>query len=168
MHILRDLWVFKYDPAKVRERFELCRSAGRENLRPWMVRCKMEVLENSNQIFQQNKNLLGEDTVIDYLSKRLNYDVDNMRLIAMKHPSVLKCRVTKIKEVLDYLLDEAGFQPHEIANVIRILTHSLETTKQRLEELKSFDCRPSTLTIVCRSQNEYNKFIQEWINKDQF
>lgn len=74
--------------------------------------------------------------------------------------------VTKIKEVLDYLLDEANYKPYEIANVIRILTHSLETTKHRLEELKSIGCRPSTLTIVCRSQNEYNKFVKEWIEKN--
>lgn len=167
MHILQDLWVFKYDPRKAKERFELCKNAGRENFRPWMVRCKMEVLEHSNEIFQQNKNLLGEDTVIDYLSKRLNYDVDYMRMVVMKHPAVLKCRVTKIKEVLDYLLED-GFQPHEIANVIRILTHSLETTKQRIEELRGLDCRPSALSIVCRSQTEYNKFIQGWLNKDQF
>lgn len=127
----------------------------------------MEVLEHSNMLFQQNKNLLGENTIVDYLSRRLNYDVPSMKLITMRHPSVLKCRVTKIKEVLDYLLDEANFQPFEIANVIRVLTHSLETTKERLEELNRLGCRPSTLTIVCRSQNEYNKFVKEWIEKSE-
>lgn len=159
------MWVFKYDPEKIKERFEICKRIGRENLRPWMVRCKIEVLEHSNEIFQQNKNLLGEKTVIDYLSKRLNYDQATMKLIVMRHPSVLKCRVTKIKEVLDYLLDEAKFEPYQIANVIRVLTHSLETTKERIDELSKLGCRPSTLTIICRSQNMYNKFIQEWIEK---
>lgn len=139
---------------------------GREHLRPWMVRCKMEVLEHSNEIFRSNKNLLEGNTIIDYLSKRLGYEPEMMKSITLRHPSVLKCRVTKIKEVLDYLLDEAKFEPYEIANVIRILTHSLETTKERLDELSKLGCRPSTLTIVCRSQNEYNKFIQDWVQRN--
>lgn len=71
----------------------------------------------------------------------------------------------KIKDVLDYLLDEAKFESYEIASVIRILTHSLETTKHRLNELSTIGCRPSTLTIVCRSQREYNKFVKEWLDK---
>lgn len=73
--------------------------------------------------------------------------------------------VTKVKQVLDYLLDETDFKPYEIANVIRILTHSKETTKMRLDELKSIGCRPSTLTIICRSKREYNKFVKEWLEK---
>lgn len=68
----------------------------------------------------------------------------------------------QIKEVLDYLLDEANFSPHDIANAPRILCHSLETTKERLEELKSLNCRPCSLVIVCRSKNEYEKFVRKW------
>ena len=92
IHILRDLWVFKYVPQKLKDRFELVKAAGRTTLRPWMVRCKMDVLEHSIDIYQQNKKLLGEDTVIDYLSKRLGYDTFTMKTIASKHPAVLKCR----------------------------------------------------------------------------
>lgn len=92
IYILRDLWVFKYVPQKLKERFEYVRASGRTNLRPWMVRCKADVLENTIQIYQQNKLLLGEDTIIDYLSKRLNYDTFTMKAIVAKHPSVLKCR----------------------------------------------------------------------------
>jgi hypothetical protein len=127
----------------------------------------MEVLQHSNEIFLENKNLLGENTIIDYLSQRLGYDQPTMKLIASRSPNVLKCRVTKVKEVLDFLLDEAHFQPYEIANVIRIITHSLDTTKQRLEELNKLGCKPTTLSIICRSQTEYNKFIEEWVEKKE-
>lgn len=95
IHILQDLWVFKYVPQKLKNRFELVKSAGRKTLRPWMVRCRMDVLENSIDIFQRNKNLLGENTVIDYLSKRLGYDTFTMKTIASKHPAVMKCRGKK-------------------------------------------------------------------------
>ena len=72
-------------------------------------------------------------------------------------------RVTKIKEVLDYLLEEEKYDPSDVAKVPRILSHSLETTKNRLNELKYYGCRPTTLVIVCRSRNEYNKFLENWI-----
>lgn len=130
-----------------------------------MVRCKIEVLEHSNEIYKDNKNLLGENTVIDYLSQRLGIEPEQMKAIAYKHPTVLKCRVTKMKEVLDYLLDEAKWEAYEIAHVIRILTHSLETTKYRLDELSKLGCRPTSLTIVCKSQKEYDKFVQEWVQR---
>lgn len=68
-----------------------------------------------------------------------------------------------MKDILDYLLIEEKFHPFEIANVIRILCHSLETTKKRLNELKEHGCRPTSLIIVCKSQSEYNKFLQTWI-----
>lgn len=73
----------------------------------------------------------------------------------------------QIKEVLDYLLNEAKFSRFEIAQVPRILCHSLNTTKQRIEELASYGCRPSSLVILCRSRREYDKFLQQWSDKDR-
>lgn len=72
-----------------------------------------------------------------------------------------------MKEILDYLLLEEKFQPFQVANVIRILCHSLETTKKRINELKEHDCRPTSLVIVCKSQKEYGKFLQNWIQTRQ-
>lgn len=45
---------------------------------------------------------MGENNdVIDYLSKRLGYDVETTRFIAMRHESVLKVRVTKVDKWMD-------------------------------------------------------------------
>ena len=60
-------------------------------------------------------------------------------------------------------MDEAGFDRYEIAQVPRILCHGLETTKERLEELKKMGCRPSSLVILCRSKREYEKFVKAWL-----
>lgn len=68
-----------------------------------------------------------------------------------------------MKEVLDYLF-AAGFSPVDIAQTPRIFCHSLQTTKKRLEQLKSLGCRPQSLTTVCKSANEYEKFVTNWIN----
>lgn len=167
IYILRDLWAFKYYPKSISDRLERCKLAGKENLKPWMVRCPEEVLENSLKITQENKDLLGTDGVVEYISHRLGYDTHTVRVIVNRHPAVLKCRGTKVKEVLDYLLDVEEYEPVEVARVIRILTHSLETTKMRLQELRGIGCRPSSLSIVCRSQREYYKFIKEWIDRSE-
>lgn len=48
--------------------------------------------------------------------------------------------------------------------VPRILCHSLETTKKRLDELKSLGCIPTSLVVVCRSKKEYQVFLDDWIS----
>lgn len=44
-NILRDLWVFKYDPSKVRERITIAKRANSKKIMPWMVRCKQSVFQ---------------------------------------------------------------------------------------------------------------------------
>lgn len=142
----------------------MCKEAGRENLRPWMVRCKPETLQRSNQIYLDDKNILGEDTVIQYLAKRLNVDEATMNLIVTnKNKQIRKTRAAKIKEVLDYLLDEVKYDRQEIMHAIRIVTHSLDTTKARMIELNRLGCRPKTLHILCRSKVYYKRFVSEWL-----
>ena len=123
------------------------------------------ILNRSLQISLDELEVLGDKTsVAEYVGERLGFTADEAQAIMNKHPQVNTVRVTKIKEVLDYLLNEANFTRYEIAQVPRVLCHSLETTKQRLEELKQYGCRPSSLVIVCRSKREYEKFLNKWRN----
>lgn len=68
-----------------------------------------------------------------------------------------------MKEILDYMLDVEKFATHEIVSNLRILCHSLETTKARMEELNELGCRPSSIVILMKSQTEYKKFLNSWI-----
>lgn len=91
------------------------------------------------------------------------------RLASVGRNSVtLKHKIyVQMKEILDYLFG-AGFSPEDIAKTPRIFCHSLQTTKKRLDELKSLGCRPQSLVIVCKSANEYDKFVKNWIHvRDQ-
>lgn len=108
------------------------------------------------------KVLNGKETVAEYLAERLGFSVEEAQGIMDKHPAVNNVRATKIKEVLDYLLEEEKFTRYEVAQTPRILCHSLETTKERINELKKYGCRPSSLVIVCRSKREYEKFLEHW------
>ncbi|XP_053957438.1 transcription termination factor, mitochondrial [Anastrepha ludens] len=162
--ILKDLWAFRYTPKSVQLRLERAKRAKKDKIMPWMIRCPEPILQRSFKLTLDELAVLGEKkNVVEYVAERLGFDVNSTRSIMERHPAVKRVRVTKIKEVLDYLLLEAGFTAHEIANVPRILCHGLETTKQRIEELKSYGCRPSTLVIVCRSKREYDKFVKTWL-----
>lgn len=66
-----------------------------------------------------------------------------------------------MKEILDFLFD-AGFTPLDISQTPRIFCHSLDTTRKRLDELKSIGCRPQSLVILCKSAKEYQKFVTSW------
>jgi hypothetical protein len=167
MHILKDLWVFKYLPEKVKNRLEFAKQKGRTGLRPWMCRCKIKVLERSIELFKESKEPLGGDTKVEYIAKRLGYDVETMKIFIDKQPFVLKSRGEKLKQVLDYLLDEAKFEPYQVAHALRILTHSLETTKERVNEVRRLGCYPVELSVICRSKKLYEKFIDDWMERTE-
>lgn len=88
-----------------------------------------------------------------------------MKHMVEKNELVLKVRPGKIKEILDYLLIEQKYEPFHVARCLKVLLHSLDTTKKRMEELKSHGCRPKSLVIFCNSQNAYNDFLQKWIDE---
>lgn len=71
-----------------------------------------------------------------------------------------------MKDILDYLLIEENYKPFEIANTIRILCHSLATTKARLNQMKEHDLRPSSLVIVCKTKIEFNKCLKNLIDQN--
>lgn len=103
INILRDLWAFRYLPRSVKARLERCRKAGKKDLRPWMIRCPVEVLERTLTLSQESKSLLGDNTVAEYLSERLGYDIETTKNIVSKHENVLTIRITKVRDSINYL-----------------------------------------------------------------
>ncbi|XP_040169043.1 transcription termination factor, mitochondrial [Anopheles arabiensis] len=163
--ILADLWAFKYSPGIVAERIARAKEVRGKKLMPWMVRCPDVVLEKSLQLTKESGALLGEnETIVEYFCKRLGFDREVANSIFIKAPSVRNVRITKVKKVIDYLLDELDYTPNDIALNPRILMHSLQTTKKRMAQLKEIGCRPKSLIIVCKSQRQYDLFVKEWID----
>ncbi|XP_052866857.1 uncharacterized protein LOC128272994 [Anopheles cruzii] len=166
--ILADLWAFKYSPAIVAERIARAKQVRGKKLMPWMVRCPDVVLEKSLQLTKENGDLLGEnETIVEYFCKRLGVSREMANAIIIKVPSVRNVRITKVKKVIDYLLDELDYTPQDVALNPRILMHSLQTTKKRMEQLKALGCRPKSLIIVCKSRRQYDLFVRDWATAKQ-
>lgn len=97
INMIRDLWAFKYTPNSIKKRLERATIAQKDKLMPWMVRCPEPILSKSLQLSTESKMILGEnETVLDYLAKRLDYDLSTTKYLVSKHPAVLKVRVTKV------------------------------------------------------------------------
>lgn len=60
---------------------------------------------------------------------------------------------------MDYLLGQ-GFSAYHIAQAPKILSHSLQTTKERLEEIKALGLSTNSLVILCKSKKEYAKHLK--------
>ncbi|XP_050077294.1 transcription termination factor, mitochondrial [Anopheles maculipalpis] len=166
--ILADLWAFKYSPGIVAERIARAKEVRGKKLMPWMVRCPDVVLEKSLQLTKESGALLGEnETIVEYFCKRLGLNREVANSIILKAPSVRNVRITKVKKVIDYLLDELDYNPNDIALNPRILMHSLQTTKKRMAQLKEIGCRPKSLIIVCKSQRQYDLFVKEWMDSKE-
>jgi hypothetical protein len=108
--------------------------------------------------------VLGDSSVMEYLSERLQCDTETMEYISLKYPSVLRVHVSKLKEILDFVYRE-GYTSQHVCHVPRILCHSLETTKSRLAELRKIGYNPSTLIVLCKSRRQYAQFLEQVTKK---
>ncbi|KAL9925495.1 mitochondrial transcription termination factor [Glossina fuscipes fuscipes] len=168
MNILKDLWVLLYAPSVVELRLKRAALGKKDRIMPWMVKCPESTLKRTLQLTQDKLEVLGDkQTADEYVAERLKVTVEEARAIMKRYDQVNTVRVTKIKEVFDYLLDEAGFSTLEISQVPRVLCNSLETTKKRVEHLKQLGCRPPSLVVICRSKMQYEKWIEMWMKRNQ-
>lgn len=161
--ILSDPWCFLYSPTSAGRRLsraEVAKSKPGE-LRPWMIRCKDTILDRSIKISEDTKNALGGEDLIGYISKRLGYSRDETEKFFSRYPPALKVRVIKIKEILDFLIDEAGYGKEMVANVPRVLTFGVKRMKERHEQLMELGYRPHTLFVFCLPDKLFDALIQK-------
>ncbi|KAJ6647583.1 Transcription termination factor, mitochondrial, partial [Pseudolycoriella hygida] len=167
--ILHDLWAFQYSPALMESRLSRAKEGHLKIIKPWVIRCPEKTFIKSLQIASSEKAALGEKSMIAFLSERLNIDEEMVEAIMKKHPELITIGGARVKEVLDYLIDEAGFTEDQIVQSPLILCRlSLRTIKQRINELKLLDYRPNTFNTICRSFSGYKKFVEKLKKRKKF
>lgn len=162
-NILRDPWVFRYSPRQTRKRLSKAQQVRDDKLMPWMARCPDTRLDISLQLTSDIKATLKEmdsADVLGYLSKRLGYERSEMELYMNRFPPALKVRVTKIKKILDFLLNEAGHTPVQVAAVPRVLCFGLKQMKERHAELESLKYNICSLIVYCFTRSKFSEFAE--------
>lgn len=96
--ILRDLWSFENSPAQIRTRLERCQQAGTPigALKPWMVRCTEENFNKALKLTEERNNLLGDQTIVCYLSQRLNREREQIENLLVRKKFLGKVCVKKV------------------------------------------------------------------------
>lgn len=157
--LMNDMWILSYSLNKLKEQIKLVQNMNCYPIKPWHLRCSEVVFHRLSQNKENNRLALSPyQSVTDYICKRLGLTEIQVQLFASKHPPVMRVKVAKLKEVIDFLYSE-GFTSQQIFNTPRILCHSLKTIKARLHQLKAINYKPYSLFILCKSNNKFNDFI---------
>nr|CAD7593794.1 unnamed protein product [Timema genevievae] len=131
-----------------------------------MIARGREIVEHSREFEKavqrrsDSKAVLGDQSIQEYLCKRLNCSEAAFRYMTKKQPAILKVHVTKLQETLDFLFEE-GFSSNQVQQMPRVLCHSLATIQVRLTELRDLGYNPISFSILCKSLHEYSEFINK-------
>lgn len=109
-----------------------------------------------------NKQILGNNSLAEYLSERLECSVEEAKFLMHKHPALQNKSMKKMKEILDFLFAQ-GFKPSQICRVPKILLHSVETTKQRLQQLELYGKHLDSLYLLTKSKKQYMQHLESLI-----
>ncbi|KAF0770243.1 transcription termination factor, mitochondrial [Aphis craccivora] len=161
--IWKDTWIFMYSIDQINQRIALTKTANLP-IKPWMLRSTPEVFKRTIEIKQENRVVLNKDSTAQYLAKRLKVPEKTIRCISSKYPTTLRVSPTKLKEILDFLLNE-GFRPTHILSTPRVFTHSISTLQERLTELRDLGAEP-TLTALCKNKTTYQELVNKLILKN--
>ncbi|CAH1183274.1 unnamed protein product [Phaedon cochleariae] len=157
--IVRDLWVLRYSSASISERMELARKNKIEKMKTWMVRAQQEILDNYMKRRSDNKSILGNNSLVEYLSERLDTTEDVARFIISKQPALQKKSLKKMNEMIEFLLIN-GFKTIHICRTPKILLHKVDTVKKRLKEMKDNDMQLDALSVLTKSQKQYAQALE--------
>lgn len=113
-----------------------------------------------------NKSILGDNSLAEYLSERLHCSLEQSKVILTKHRALANKQMKKLKEIIDFLY-EYGFTPLHIVRHPKILLHSVETTKKRLNELQAQSVQLDSLYILTKSQKQYMNYYENLIKTNK-
>lgn len=157
--IKNDLWVFSYSTEHIKERLDFAKANNVEDLKPWMVRATEEIFETYLKRRQDNKSVLGNNSLMEYLAHRLECSLEVAKLIVAKHPALNNKSMKKMQEIIDFLYLK-GFKPIHIRKIPKILLHSVETTRKRLREMEAVDMHIDSLYMLTKSQKQYQQYYE--------
>lgn len=158
--ILSDFWIIRCKATSVASRLDQVKDIEVDSVRPWMGRCKKVVFDRFMKRASSKQKTLGELSLEEYISQRLDCSVSEIKEIIDREPQLQKTSVLKIKKILDFLFS-SGFSPsHILAGLPRVANRRIETIHSRLQEMNQ-EGLPPTLYVLCKSKREYQYYINK-------
>lgn len=85
--------------------------------------------------------------------------MEQAKNLIAKHPALKNKSLTKMQEIIDFLLIK-GFKPIHIYRVPKILLHSVKTTQARLKELENQNVQLDSLYLLTKSQKQFKQYCE--------
>lgn len=108
---------------------------------------------------QDNREILGSASLTEYLSTKLDCTEDQAKYLVSKMPALRTKSLRTISDIINFLYSK-GFQAHHIYRVPKILVHSVETTKKRLEKIENEGIKIDSLYMLTKSQTQFMKIFE--------
>ncbi|XP_060516680.1 transcription termination factor, mitochondrial [Cylas formicarius] len=163
--VVKDLWILRYSTKLLKSKLEYLKKHEIDIKKPWLIRCTDGTLARHIKKDLENKSVLGDEAVIEYISERLCCPLETAREFVHKYPRLRRKSLLKIKEMTD-LLYGYGFTSDDICRVPKIFLCSIETIKTRLKEMHSRGVVTQKLYILTKSKKEYLQYYGTSSDKD--
>ncbi|RZC38244.1 uncharacterized protein BDFB_006202, partial [Asbolus verrucosus] len=144
---------------KEQDRLNDARRYNIDSMKTWMVRVQPEIFQNYIQRRSDNKSILGNSSLTEYLSERLECSNDISNYLIVKQPALKNKSLKKLKELIDFLF-AAGFKSHHICRVPKILVHSVDTIQKRLKQLEDKGIQIDSLHMLTKSQKQFTQYYE--------
>ncbi|XP_055301881.1 transcription termination factor, mitochondrial-like [Sitodiplosis mosellana] len=160
--ILNSPLTFRMNLNKMENLLMELKSRSTEPISSWMLTCPEAQLNTMIERQEKQRELLnGCGNAIDYIGKRLNWD-EKTKISALKScPALAKCNMTKIRQQLDFLLNETHFTEDDISSYPRVFTNSLKKLRTRMNELATVKYKAKRLYIICLERKRYLEIIEK-------
>ncbi|XP_057339160.1 uncharacterized protein LOC130676722 [Microplitis mediator] len=134
-NIKNDLHVYKHGIGTIKERMERVKHAGVKLLKPWIVRCPLEMLERVEEKYIDRNNFNGpHEQIYHYINLYFNCDKELIDAFIKRNPRLLKINIKNLVKILKFLRSKE-YQFEEIYRQPSILHHKEETLRKRFDKL---------------------------------
>ncbi|XP_022914451.2 transcription termination factor, mitochondrial [Onthophagus taurus] len=160
--VANDLTALRYSLPTIKNRIEFAKTCGVLELKTWMIRVDPQIFQQYIKIRLENKEIIGNKSVAEYLSERLDCSLATANYLVYKLPALNNKSVKKMSELIDFLYAQ-GYTPGHICRVPKILLHSIETTKKRLKILNEIGVQVNTMYVLIKSQKSFQEYYDNLV-----
>ncbi|XP_014469582.1 PREDICTED: uncharacterized protein LOC106741783 [Dinoponera quadriceps] len=156
-NILKDLWILRYSEHHIRYRCDLYQDTGNE-IKTWAIRCPLRVITRAIQKNYAKRDILQNyNNLNEYLLTKLNVKEEDLNILTLKWPSILRVNPKKLDKVITMLHDN-GITSNEIIRTGGpIFFFNIETIQKRINTLqtKNMPIKIPTLKMSVKSFERY-------------
>ncbi|KAK0179541.1 hypothetical protein PV327_005284 [Microctonus hyperodae] len=165
-HIIKDLIIYRYSLSRIEERIKLAKSVGISQIKPWIVRCPLEIIEKTGAEIRARNNILGsEKSLAKFISEELNCSIESADALLKQDPSIEKHNITTLKKLLQFY-HQHGYKIEHIYRAPRALHCNIESIETKFDMWMKYSSEKPMLFALVSSNNVFYSKLELCKNKN--